>query len=346
MKKIKEYDILRVIVTFLVIISHSAYYQNTSDYGGCDYIAYVTDKSRFYILFHMLIALIYAFHMPLFMALSGALFSKSIKNPKYSKLPALAVSKAQRLLIPFVAVTFLYSAPLKYTSGYYSGSDSVLKDILIGQFLVQGNTHLWYLLSLFFIFIFIFYLEKLPIKNQMIKYLILFTLFIAGHFVPIKLIEYVMVYSFWFYTGFLFESVREKYNEKISILLTSVKCVVLAVLFDIIRIKLSLDIIPGELLFAFLGMSAVYDICFLLTKTKLADTGLFNLFARDSFGMYLYSDSLNYVILAFAVSEFGSWIFNDNFGSLLFIGSRIIITTLVSVLISELLRKLKIKYII
>lgn len=96
---------------------------------------------------------IYIFHMPLFIALSGALYKKSLDKGRYSTFVELLNKKSKSLLIPFGAVTVLYSVPIKFISGYFNQSNDIVKDIFVGQILIQGNTHLWYLLTLFAIFI-------------------------------------------------------------------------------------------------------------------------------------------------------------------------------------------------
>ena len=71
-----EYDILRVIVTLFVIIGHSTYYVILTKYGGCDYTEFtLPEVSAFYRLTEYIVIMIYMFHMPLYMALSGALLS-------------------------------------------------------------------------------------------------------------------------------------------------------------------------------------------------------------------------------------------------------------------------------
>lgn len=75
-KRIIEYDILRVIITILVIIGHYTYYVIDSPYGGCDYSSFTKPKmSVIYQLAINITSLIYRFHMQLYMALSGALFN-------------------------------------------------------------------------------------------------------------------------------------------------------------------------------------------------------------------------------------------------------------------------------
>lgn len=72
---VPEYDVLRVLVTLLVVIGHSTYYCISTPYGGCDYtLLTLPNLSLFGRLTAYLTRLIYLFHMPLYMALSGALY--------------------------------------------------------------------------------------------------------------------------------------------------------------------------------------------------------------------------------------------------------------------------------
>ena len=71
------YDWVRLIATILVIIGHSTYYYIMTQYGGCDYTAFTLPKlSNFYRMAEYMVSIIYLFHMPLYMALSGALYRR------------------------------------------------------------------------------------------------------------------------------------------------------------------------------------------------------------------------------------------------------------------------------
>ena len=129
------YDILRVIATLLVVIGHCTYLTISTKYGGCDY-SYL-DKSFVFKVVSKLTSFIYLFHMPLFIALSGALFAKSLDRGRYASFMELLNKKAKRLVIPFIVVTLFYAVPIKFLSGYYNASTSLFSDILIGQVLIQ-----------------------------------------------------------------------------------------------------------------------------------------------------------------------------------------------------------------
>lgn len=74
-KSIIEYDVVRVMTTVLVLIGHATYYTINTPYGGCDYSFFAEPRiSIIYQIAICITTIIYAFHMPLYMALSGALF--------------------------------------------------------------------------------------------------------------------------------------------------------------------------------------------------------------------------------------------------------------------------------
>lgn len=190
-EQIKEYDVLRVIVTFLVIIGHCTYATiETNTYGIWDYSAYTASGlSLFYQLSSKAVALIYTFHMPLYMMLSGALFRYTNYTGGYNSLRDLISIKAKKLLIPFFVVTLCYVVPLKMLSGYYAGSTNLWTDILVGQVLLEGNNHLWFLPALFAIFLMVYFANRLLPNACFPKLLGSFIFFCASDFVPVALIS-------------------------------------------------------------------------------------------------------------------------------------------------------------
>ena len=159
-------DALKVVTMLLVIIGHCGYLIIDTKYGGTSYShVEMGNPSLIYITIEFLVKFIYTFHMPLFMAISGMCFSFSLK--KWPSIMQLVNNKVHRLLFPFIGVTILYSVPIKYFSGYYDYSDNILHDIFAGQLLLMGNSHLWYVVSLFEIFIMYSIIERYNIpKNK------------------------------------------------------------------------------------------------------------------------------------------------------------------------------------
>lgn len=355
-RSIPEYDMLRVILTLLVIIGHSTYYRIMTPYGGCDYTAFtLPDRSALYRLVSMLVTLIYMFHMPLYMALSGALYRVKLSVGGYASYKHLLVDKAKKLLIPFLVVTFIYSVPLKYISGYYSTSDNVISDIFIGQVLIQGNTHLWFLPTLFMIFAVIYLIDKNVKVSRKLVLLVLFIVSFISPIVHIEILMQVMKYLFWFYLGYCFEIIREhRIKKELNLILIFSVCIICFLITALFS-----EVIPEhpgvaiysiiERMLSFIstlfGCVSVYVFCFVMSNTSIKETKVFKAIRNNSLGLYLYSDTWNYVLLCIAVELFQNKVFITNLGAFLFCFSRIIMTFTISFIVSMLLKKLNAKYV-
>lgn len=139
-----EYDHLKVMAILLVVIGHI-----TNRYHG------TTPEEM---LMQYATTGIYLFHMPLFIALSGAIFSIGIEKGKYSEFAPFAWNKVKRLLIPFVGGTMLL-APTLYFTHFADGS---LLNITGNIFMCDGTErHLWYLPVLFWIFMMVWGMMRL-----------------------------------------------------------------------------------------------------------------------------------------------------------------------------------------
>ena len=139
----------KTITMLLVIISHCGYYSMNSNYGGVNYIPKGTVFCFVFHLIYQLISLLYSFHMPLFMVISGMCYS--ISSSKKLDFGFFLKKKFKRLIIPFISVMVFFNLPIKYLYGYYDNSESVFRDMFLGQFLAMDNGHLWFLLALFWI---------------------------------------------------------------------------------------------------------------------------------------------------------------------------------------------------
>lgn len=349
---IDEYDVLRVITTLLVVIGHGKYYKIITPYGGCDYSGFVEAELICWKLIAGFTSFIYAFHMPLFMALGGALFYGSYQKGRFPKAMRLAKNKALRLLVPFAVAGLCFSFPIKFATGYFTQSDSIVKDYMIGQLFVQGNTHLWYLLAMFFVFLLVYYLERYVPLNKSIKLIVLLGISVISRCVSVKLIRYVLYYAFWFYVGFCFERYREKVNTQITVSRMMLLGLVSVSLFAVERsiggrdnLFIKLFAIGCDILLTFSSCITTYMLAYLLSKMCLIRQKWYKVLSADTFGIYLYSDPINYVILyaAAAVSPYA--LFATNAGAVMLYIFRIVATLLVSIGITEILRALKVKYL-
>ncbi len=373
--RIIEYDISKFIALFLVIIGHLSFIQIETNYGGIHYLSQLESlnlqNSNFNSFIGIITTIIYSFHMPLFIFLSGCIFG--IKFTKYSSFKDLLKDKFLKLIIPFFFVSIFYSIPIKLISGYYDlslGALTNIKQMILGQLLLFGNSHLWYVYALFAIFLIIYLVIKKIDINKISSNFIILMVFILFYFLSFLNISTLLItmplrYLLFFYLGFLFEKNRNKINnflhKKKSIIyigLVSATLIFIPLFLlnnycnhyvptDFLTKLIRFAILKIISLFeALLGIIIIYLISYLLSKnTTIYKNNLFNKILYASFGIYLYSDPLNYLCLNLFFKIFGIESLSSDFLSFLLYFTRFVITFFISFIITLILKKLKIKYI-
>lgn len=154
--QINEYNLMKVIATVLVVVGHSLYIS----FGGVNYSFVLGEilKSRVGQIMEIIAGIIYIFHMPLFFAVSGAVYYVQ-KNyyHNYNNLDEIILKKTKRLLIPYILSGILYVIPIKVISRYYA-INYVHKAVFYEM--LNGIGHLWFLIALFWFFIIFYVLDK------------------------------------------------------------------------------------------------------------------------------------------------------------------------------------------
>lgn len=258
-------------------------------------------------------------------------------------------------MVPFVCATVVYTVPLKIAIGYYSQSTNIIKDIVVGELLTQGSTHLWFLPTLFIVFSIVYPLDRYLKSKWKIVLLSLFAVSFVMTVMPVLIFRNAMYYTFWFYIGYCFENKRQDVNKGIE----KYPFLLLFSMAGFFVVPLFCDLISGFLpigtyntvnrffsyIQAMLGCYSVYISSYIMTMTKLTELKVFKNIRDNTLGLYLYSDTWNYVILFIATGWFGNTLFVTNIGAALFYFSRIIITFTLAFIISKVLKKLKVKYV-
>lgn len=335
-KRIKEYDILRVILVLLVIVGHSSYIEIQTKYGGIYYASMFFEHgyylSRAFLLFEKIVSFIYLFHMELFMLLSGTLFIYSYR--KYSG-KEFFIKKIKRLMIPF-CVVLIFSVLVKYFTGYWNNSNSIIKDIIFGQILLNGNTHLWYLPTLLVITTITYFLEKIKI-NKYIRIILFIILYFASFYINIVFISLVLKYLLWFNLGILFEENRETINKNNSISYAILEFII-AILFFLIYLKCPSNhqLVVYPVITCFM-IASVYTIAYYISTTR------FNipLLSDNALEIYLVSDLINYIFLFLLFKLFPISLFSNSRYSILIIIVRFLLQLLLSLLIIMIYKKIK-----
>lgn len=351
MQKIKEYDSLRIWATCLVIIGHCGYYTITTNYGGIDYSSLYYKEPIVHHILNLIVAFIYSFHMPLFIGLAGAVFRYTTKY-RNTKILSFIKSKIYRLIIPFIIVSIFYSIPIKFFSGYYNESNNLFYDVFLGQICLLGNSHLWFLITLFCDFVIIYIIEKIFFEKNKLKLCLFFCLWAIFTKVYIPIVSSVLSYLLWFYLGYIFEDKRNELNKFIlsykkilPVLIIMMICLfTLNLIIDknIIILKLIHKIIV--FLLVILGCYISYAISLCFSKKNMYNKDFINYLSITSFGLYLYSDPLNYLFL-YIISDVNNILFSTELGSFVIFFIRLMGTFFIAYIITYILKKLNVKYI-
>lgn len=180
-----EFNYLRAIGIFLVVLGHSFPYIDEININLYKYVH----------------SLIYSFHMPLFILISGifahkTLYIKSLKG--YTKFISI---KFKRLMIPYFLISAL-TIPIKLILNKFSERPIVLSEIIKDILLYPWNNPIiffWFIYVLFLIFLFT------PILVKLNKHIVLGAFFILS-ILPIPNIEFmgistILKYSIFFFIG-------------------------------------------------------------------------------------------------------------------------------------------------
>lgn len=352
MNREKKYDLIRVVLVFLVVIGHASYYDNSTAFGGVHYSVLMQDADIRDTTFHIFVKYISnwisTFHMPAFVALSGVFFRKQMEKRKYSNLKELIVTKFKRLIVPLIMVWLFYNIPVKYLSGYYN-------NISLGRVLLQivfpNNVYLWYLEALFFDFILCYLLEKI-IKNKYVQLFVVLFAWLIGFLMEIRLGEFnplgnPLKCSLWFWIGenlvdiCNFIKSKNLYNNK---LLGGLLLIHSVLWYSSIKVDTIINFF-GNIIMPFTMILAIIYISDLYVKMNNTKLDKFiSFFAKYSFGIYLYSDPLNYLFL-YLVFTMGISYFGSTSIAVILYFSRVLFTPAIAIFITRLWMKFGIRFL-
>ena len=225
--------------------------------------------------------------MPLFFSLSGYLFYYTIQ--KYSFTQILR-KKAKRLLIPYFIIGFFWMDPIKILLKvpHHDNIMNLIKEQIIGNM----NGHLWFLYTLFALFLAfkLLYTFKI-IGNKKISYdlLIIVCLLLCNIFNgAFGSFANIASYAIFFYLAFFM-------NECASTLsnINKLKRVIIMISVLII-IAYLLDIIPFKLYKCLIACAFIL-IIYRLDFKSISDNSILNKISNCSFGIYLFHSPMIYI---------------------------------------------------
>ena len=302
--RIIEYDTLRIMAVITVVIGHSAYLEWGGDNGFISCVSDIYSPVMWSIpirILQFLSGWVYSFHMPLFFILSGACYEATGGCSHYNNnIDKLVVKKTKSLIVPLLLIAVLYMIPLKRLVGFYDNT-TAFQSI---QFLLSGTNaygHLWFLLTLFWVFILFFLLEK-SIGQFSIFLCLLITIlmecFSTYFYGKISFLDkYYWVIAVrnlkYFAIGYYFNKKRkifEKYNSTIM-------CAICMILSIVNSFYPFMDTICSALITS-LGF---YYLAVQISHSRLLiENALYKQLLSCNFYIYLFHDPLNFVWIKIA----------------------------------------------
>lgn len=237
--------------------------------------------------------------MPLFFSLSGYLFVFSHRK-KRGILP-LVKSKCKRLLIPYLGIGLLYMLPIRLAIGY-AGYQGIRFTDLVWKFLNASDVgHLWFLPSLFLIFllseILLSIADRIPVLKRFPELVLLVAggmLYLEGYRIGLGYgpLLSALNYLMWFALGCCL-NVYQAYIQKIyrfhlikwGLLLLNLLLLIYAFITPSLRVLISLGLRGLFVINAYGAMPR--KTCNLVQRVD-----------RNSFGIYLFHSPLIYIVFA------------------------------------------------
>ncbi|MCC8043164.1 MAG: acyltransferase [Oscillospiraceae bacterium] len=281
------YNIIKVLLCIIVVIGHvlSGYTGdgNFSPVGRVEWMTYIR-------------TIIYSFHMPAFMFITGAVYGACLQKGKYKKTGLFIQNKIKRILTPYLLWGGILTPVMMFCKLTDMGAiEYYFKNIILSI----SPIHLWYLLALFWIYCLVRALDK--IQNMGIKLLVSCALYLFGIYLNGKFnyfqISAALLYQLYFVVGMAFDKYYnrfEKFEKYLSIRN-------MAVVFTLSLLLLGLQpLLPENFVINFgfrtVGIIFLFSLAKLLSDmTKIIDNPLFNHVLTDSYGIYLLHPMIIYI---------------------------------------------------
>ena len=230
-------------------------------------------------------SLIYSFHMPLFVFVSGCVYAYQceVLNKKLTFVQLIS-KKAVRLLIPYVFWGFFIMVPLMC---YCELRPNVWEYASQGIFLSKDCRHLWFVLMLFLVFVLFWCINKLSEILKFPKWCVLpasFFMYFFANIVPyVFQLSNAFRYLFWFSLGYSFLI----YNGAVhKFVVNYISGGVILFMYVALNTQLSIKIPFLATIVAMAGIMLFYHIS--CDWKNLVKYSFFQVINRNSFGIYLY----------------------------------------------------------
>ena len=282
-KRVVELDMMKFWGILFVVLGHVT---NMYFPGG---LVHMAEHPKGLMLIS---SFLYSFHMPLFVFVSGAVYSYQyeILGKRYG-LKRMISTKTKRLLIPYLFFGFVVMLPIMVGCGF---RESFVDYAYHGIFLSKDSRHLWFVLMLFEVFVVFWVMRKMVEIIKLPKWTLLvlsFVLMLVSSKIPyIFQLNMTAKYLFWFAIGYDF--MMHKDNYKVFVLGVLFPGMIL-MLYLIENQHLSVRAPLFATVTAMAGIMLIYSI-----SSKMAGGGnsFVGLVVKNSFGIYLIHVPIIYLM--------------------------------------------------
>lgn len=314
---------LRAIAILMVVLGHSIILYSPS------WTYYEPDIAC--PLWVTIIEIIDVVQMPLYFSISGYVFYYS--QDKNIDFMHFIQKKAKRLLIPFMVFALCWMVPIELLVNYVGYQGQSIVSILIKKVIWgSDNGHLWFIQTLFLIFIIMYFVCKYLYahKNDKLNIAVTIVLLMASYFANglsrIPCLRNVMQYTFWFFVGFLFHYYHKHFTDrkKVISVVGVIACIAIIVFY------FAMPYSAVKYIATFLCVATLYYIVPDRTNklTRKLD--------EDSFGIYLFHSPLIFITCAYML----------NANPILVVFINFVVFGGLAILLTELVRKTKLRLII
>lgn len=267
--RIEYIDYIKAFACFLVVLGHLI---QSLQKSGIDQYRNITTFINWFI---------YLFHMPLFMCMSGFLYTKNKKRFTWSEYRKFEIKKIINLIIPYITF-YLLSVFINMMMAKSVNTVRGVKDIL--NMFNNPIAPYWFLYALLSIFIVIPIMERICKDKYTIVFSILVVMKIIGIFIHtnIYFIDSIMNYAIYFYLGCFFNK-RKNINKNIINVILAILyiCICITIYF----IKDSINMYVYKLIAVVLAVIGIYVLVSIFIK--VSHSRVLDTFKRYTFQVFL-----------------------------------------------------------
>lgn len=324
----RQYDLIKVVTTLLVVTAHAARMYTgegvVRPYNESPFLAQLCD-------------IIYAFHMPLYICVSGMVYGLCIDNyGKYEDTAAFLKNKLVRLMIPYLFFGIAYVAPVMVL--FHFTDKSYFSYCVNGILLVRDSRHLWFLVVLLEIFC-VCAAARGRIQKSKPWEIFFFLLVLSAvtwklpNFLQIKrMIHYLLP----FYLGYV---INRNYKTVTDLLKKPPVMMLMTVLFLLAYLAGKGGVLPmgGMVFTSAAGIGLITGIVQHVNLDVFRSKWLKRA-GKNGFGIYLFHPMIIYLLFYY----FGGY----DISPVLLCGAVIMISYAVSWVLTEIVRKTPLKVVI